>query len=114
MIAPNLCALLDLPLQDGDPLDAIARQLRERHLLLVIDNCEHLIDAIAQLSETLLRGAPHLHILATSREGLRAEGEHVQRLDALAFPPREMPTEGYPALQYPCLLYTSPSPRDRG
>ncbi len=58
MIAPNLCALLDLPLQDGDPLDAIARQLKERHLLLVIDNCEHLIDAIALLSETLLRGAP--------------------------------------------------------
>ncbi|MCM2461011.1 helix-turn-helix transcriptional regulator [Pseudomonas sp. CG7] len=103
MIAPNLCALLDLPLQDGDPLDTLARQLKERHLLLVLDNCEHLIDAIAQLSETLLRGAPHLHILATSREGLRAEGEHMQRLDALAFPPREMPIEGYPALEYPAL-----------
>ncbi|MBT2337735.1 MULTISPECIES: ATP-binding protein [Pseudomonas] len=103
MIAPNLAALLDLPLQDGDPLDAIARQLKERRLLLVIDNCEHLIDAVAQLSETLLRGAPHLHILATSREGLRAEGEHVQHLDALAFPPREMPVEGYPALEYPAL-----------
>jgi DNA-binding winged helix-turn-helix (wHTH) protein len=96
MIAPNLRALLDLPLQDGDPLDAIARQLKERHLLLVIDNCEHLIDAIAQLSETLLRGAPHLHILATSREGLRAEGEHVQRLDALAFPPGKCPSRVIP------------------
>lgn len=103
MIAPDLCALLDLPRHDGDPLDAIARQVKERHLLLVIDNCEHLIDTIAQLSETLLRGAPHLHILATSREGLRAEGEHVQHLDSLAFPPRETPIEGYPALEYPAL-----------
>ena len=103
MIAPNLCALLDLPLHDGDSLDSIARQLKARHLLLVIDNCEHLIDTVAVLCETLLRGAPHLHVLATSREGLRAEGEHVQRLDALAFPPREMPIEGYPAVEYPAL-----------
>lgn len=103
MIAPNLCALLDLPLHDGDPLDAIARQLKERYLLLVIDNCEHLIDAVALLCETLLRGAPHLHVLTTSREDLRAEGEHVQRLDALAYPPRETPIEGYPAVEYPAL-----------
>lgn len=103
MIAPNLCALLELPPCDGEPLEIIVRQLKERHLLLVIDNCEHLVDAVAQFSETLLRGAPHLHILATSREDLRAEGEHVQRLDALAFPPRGMPIEGYPALEYPAL-----------
>ncbi len=103
MIVPNLCALLELPLHDGHPLDTIARQLKERHLLLVVDNCEHLIDAVAQLCETLLRGAPHLHILATSRESLRAEGEHVQRLDSLAFPPRGTCIEGYPALQYPAL-----------
>lgn len=103
MIAPNLCALLELPPYGGEALDVIVRQFKERHLLLVIDNCEHLIDAVAQFCETLLRGAPHLHILATSREDLRAEGEYVQRLDALAFPPREMPIEGYPALQYPAL-----------
>lgn len=103
MIAPNLCALLELTLHDGEPLDAIVRQLKDRHLLLVIDTCEHLIDAVALLCETLLRGAPHLHILATSREGLRAEGEHVQRLDSLAFPPRGMAIEGYPALEFPAL-----------
>ncbi|MBC3361723.1 winged helix-turn-helix domain-containing protein [Pseudomonas sp. SWRI154] len=103
MIAPNLCALLDLSLQDGEPLETVIRPLKERHLLLVIDTCEHLIDAVALLCETLLRGAPHLHILATSREGLRAEGEHVQRLDSLALPPRGMAIEGYPALAYPAL-----------
>lgn len=103
MIAPNLCALLELSSQDGEPLEAIVRPLKERQLLLVIDTCEHLVDAVAQLCETLLRAAPHLHILATSREGLRAEGEHVQRLDSLAIPPRGMIIEGYPALEYPAL-----------
>lgn len=102
-IAPNLSALLDLPLHDGEPFEVIARQLRERNLLLVIDNCEHLVDAVAQLCETLLRGAPRLHILATSRESLRAEGEHVQRLDCLAYPPRGLTIEGYPALEFPAL-----------
>jgi len=102
-IMPNLCALLELPLHEGEPLEGIVRQLRGRHLLLVIDNCEHLIDDVARLCETLLRGAPHLHILATSREGLRAEGEYIQRLDSLAFPPRGTLIEGYPALQYPAL-----------
>jgi len=103
MIAPNLCALLELSPQDGAPLEAILRPLKDRHFLLVIDTCEHLIDAVALLCETLLRGAPHLHILATSREGLRAEGEHVQRIDSLALPPRGMAIEGYPALEYPAL-----------
>ena len=103
MIAPNLCALLELSPQDGAPLETILRPLKDRHLLLVIDTCEHLIDAVALLCETLLRGAPHLHILATSREGLRAEGEHVQRLESLALPPRGMAIEGYPALEYPAL-----------
>ncbi|MCW1246767.1 helix-turn-helix transcriptional regulator [Pseudomonas sp. SAICEU22] len=103
MIAPNLCALLELSPQDGAPLETIFRPLKDRHFLLVIDTCEHLIDAVALLCETLLRGAPHLHILATSREGLRAEGEHVQRLESLALPPRGMSIEGYPALEYPAL-----------
>jgi predicted ATPase len=56
-------------------------------MLLVIDNCEHLIDAIALLSESILRGAPDVNILATSRESLRAEGEFVQRLESLDCPP---------------------------
>ena len=56
-------------------------------MLLVIDNCEHLIDAVALLCESILRGAPQVHILATSRESLRAEGEFVQRLESLDCPP---------------------------
>ena len=102
MILPNLAALLDLTAVEHEPLATFARSLQERQLLLVIDNCEHLLDDIALISETLLRHAPKLHILATSREALRAEGEYVQRLDPLACPPatgNRAQALGYPALQ---------------
>ncbi|MBK5511436.1 ATP-binding protein [Pseudomonas sp. TH15] len=87
MITAHLATLLDLALHDGEPMNSLATCLRERQMLLVIDNCEHLIDAIALLCEGILRGAPQVHILATSRESLRAEGEYVQRLESLDCPP---------------------------
>nr|WP_314565110.1 winged helix-turn-helix domain-containing protein [uncultured Pseudomonas sp.] len=102
MILPNLAALLDLPHVEHEPLATFARSLQERQLLLVIDNCEHLLDDIALISEALLRHAPRLNILATSREALRAEGEYVQRLEPLACPPatgNRAQALGYPALQ---------------
>jgi predicted ATPase len=79
--------LLELSLHDAEPMSGLAAFLRDRQMLLVIDNCEHLVDAIALLSESLLRAAPEVHILATSRESLRAEGECVQRLESLDCPP---------------------------
>lgn len=87
MITTHLATLLDLSLRDAEPMSCLTTFLRERQMLLVIDNCEHLIDAIALLSESILRGAPDVHILATSRESLRAEGEFVQRLESLDCPP---------------------------
>ncbi|MFN3357836.1 MAG: ATP-binding protein [Pseudomonas sp.] len=102
MILPNLAALLDLSYAEDEAPATFARRLQEHHLLLVIDNCEHLLDAIALISESLLRHAPRLHILTTSREALRAEGEYVQRLDPLACPPatgNRAQALGYPALQ---------------
>jgi predicted ATPase/DNA-binding winged helix-turn-helix (wHTH) protein len=64
--------------------------LRRQHLLLVIDNCEHLIEAVARIAETLLHGAPRLHILATSQEPLEAEGEHIFRVRPLTVPPTDI------------------------
>ncbi len=87
MVTTHLATLLDLSPHDGEPVSEIATFLRDRQMLLVIDNCEHLLDAIALLCEGLLRGAPQVHILATSRESLRAEGEFVQRLESLDCPP---------------------------
>lgn len=56
-------------------------------MLLILDTCEHLIEAVAALASQIFIAAPQVHILATSREALRVEGEHVYRLDPLACPP---------------------------
>jgi len=56
-------------------------------MLVVLDNCEHALDAVATLAESLLKGAPGIHLLATSRQPLRGEGEFQYHLAALAVPP---------------------------
>ncbi|NDU72967.1 AfsR/SARP family transcriptional regulator [Actinomadura sp. DSM 109109] len=58
-------------------VDSLAGHVRDRRLLLVLDNCEHLVDAVAPLVQHLLRAAPGLRVLATSRERLAVPGEHV-------------------------------------
>lgn len=80
-------------------LPALLARLRERRALLLLDGCEHLIDAVAGLAERLLRDAPRLHILVTSREPLRAAGEWVHRLAPLELPP---PQAVAPALLARC------------
>jgi predicted ATPase len=65
-------------------LDSLATALLERQALLVIDNCEHVIDALADLVEVLLSSSPALTVLATSREGLAIDGERLVAVPALA------------------------------
>ena len=67
----------------------MASALGGRRLLLVLDNCEHVIEAAARLAEAVLRADPHARVLATSREPLRAPGEYVYRVLSL-----EVPAEG--------------------
>jgi predicted ATPase/DNA-binding SARP family transcriptional activator/DNA-binding CsgD family transcriptional regulator/Tfp pilus assembly protein PilF len=62
--------------EPGRPLvEVLAQSVSEKTLLLVVDNCEHLIDAVARLIDFLLASCPRLHVMATSREPLRVEGE---------------------------------------
>jgi predicted ATPase len=61
--------------------------LREKRLLLLLDNCEHIIDAAAMLIDRLMKACPHVRILATSREPLRVEGERTERVVSLAEEP---------------------------
>jgi predicted ATPase/DNA-binding SARP family transcriptional activator len=75
------------------PADAVADHLRDRCLLLVLDNCEHLVQAVAALALRLLRAAPGLRILATSRERLGVPGEHVLVVPGLAVPGLAVPDE---------------------
>jgi predicted ATPase/DNA-binding SARP family transcriptional activator len=66
--------------------DVLVEALADRSLLLVLDNCEHVVADVAQLVDGLLRGAPDVHVLATSREPLAVDGELVWSLPALAVP----------------------------
>jgi predicted ATPase/DNA-binding winged helix-turn-helix (wHTH) protein len=66
---------------------AVARMLANRPFLLVLDNCEHVIDAAAELVEAIMRACPHALVLATSREALRIDGEHVFHVPPLNLPP---------------------------
>jgi predicted ATPase/DNA-binding SARP family transcriptional activator len=67
-------------------LNALVETLRERHMILVLDNCEHLVEVTARTVETLLRACPKLHILATSREALGVSGERAWLVPGLAVP----------------------------
>jgi predicted ATPase/DNA-binding SARP family transcriptional activator len=71
----------------GDPCAVLARRVRSSELLIVLDNCEHVIAAAAHLAETLLGGAAKVRVLATSREPLDVAGEEVFRLRLLSLPP---------------------------
>jgi predicted ATPase/DNA-binding winged helix-turn-helix (wHTH) protein len=74
----------------GDEISAesVARAVGAQKLLLVIDNCEHVIDAAAMLAETIVRMCSRTTILATSREVLKIEGEYVYRVPPLDVPPQ--------------------------
>ncbi len=71
------------------PSDTIVDFVQSKQMLLVLDNCEHVIDACARLAEQLLTTCPNLHILATSREPLKIEGENVWQVPTLAVPPAQ-------------------------
>jgi predicted ATPase len=72
-------------------------------VLLVLDNCEHIVAAAASLAARVLRTAPGVHILATSREPLRVEGERLVRLPRLASPPPETHIAAEEALKFPAV-----------
>jgi predicted ATPase/DNA-binding winged helix-turn-helix (wHTH) protein len=69
--------------------EMVARAISDRDLLLLLDNCEHVIDAAADLAEMILRWCPRITILTTSREVLRIDGEYAHRVSPLAVPDEE-------------------------
>jgi predicted ATPase/DNA-binding winged helix-turn-helix (wHTH) protein len=104
-LASLLASQLGLGAVSDQPLPIILSVLREQRMLLVFDSCEHLIEAIAALTENIFRDAPQVHILVTSREALRAEGEQVHHLPPLECPPPDAESLtatqalGFPAVQ---------------
>jgi len=105
LVAHALAAVLGVKEAAAAPLDeALRAHLADRALLLVLDNCEHLTQACANIARDILEFAPGVRIVATSRERLNVRGEQVYRLDPLAAPqagPDIVPEElaSYPAAQ---------------
>jgi predicted ATPase/DNA-binding NarL/FixJ family response regulator len=91
LVAQAIAGALGLHGRAGAPEEALADYVADRQLLLVLDNCEQLVDAAAKLADLLLRGAAGLRVLATSRESLNIVGETV-----LPVPPLPAPEAGRP------------------
>lgn len=88
---------------DRPPLELLTTYLRAKQTLLILDNCEHLLDACAALAETLLQQCPQVTLLATSREALNIGGETPWRVPSLTRPRVESDWDGQPAALPPLL-----------
>ncbi|MBB4377129.1 Predicted ATPase [Bradyrhizobium sp. Rc3b] len=101
LVASTVAAALGLVVHHNDPSDSIVNFLRGRRLLLVLDSCEHVIDAVARLAEDIHREAPGVAILATSRESLLVAGEQIFELAPLRGPPQGTRLSAGEVLNYP-------------
>lgn len=87
LVPKTVASAMSVPEQPGrDIANTLVEALRPRTVLLVLDNCEHLLAACRNLAATLLRSCPQVHILATSREGLGVPGETLWRVPSLSGP----------------------------
>jgi predicted ATPase/DNA-binding CsgD family transcriptional regulator len=87
LVAVTVADVLGVGQEPGRPvLDTLVEAVGERSLLVLLDNCEHVIGACAKLADALLRGCPNLALLATSREPLGIDGERVYRVPSMAVP----------------------------
>ena len=94
LVPTSLAQVLGVPERAGKPLtDALCAHLRKLQVLLILDNCEHLLGAGAQLVDALLRKAADTTVLTTSREPLRTAGEQVYPLQPLSLPESEANVE---------------------
>jgi len=102
LVIVHIARLLGLPAGESPSLHSLIAHLRGYNLLLVLDNCEHVVAAITSVAEALLQNCPELNVLATSREAMRGAGEWVERLAPLAVPATDRPS-AVEALRYPAV-----------
>ncbi|WP_441260368.1 ATP-binding protein [Bradyrhizobium sp. 521_C7_N1_3] len=86
LVLPTIAGALGYTVHTGDLMTAFASFVADRRLLLILDCCEHVIDAVAHVAARLFQRAPNLHLVATSREVLRADGETVYFIEPLDLP----------------------------
>jgi predicted ATPase/DNA-binding winged helix-turn-helix (wHTH) protein len=88
LVPAATASVLGLKMAGGEgAAEPVARAIGRRKILLVLDNCEHVVESAAQLTETVLSLCPNVTVLATSREALRIAGEYVYRVPPLEVPP---------------------------
>ncbi|TMJ58304.1 MAG: transcriptional regulator [Alphaproteobacteria bacterium] len=100
LVPSALGAALGVHPSAANPLAGLAAWLRDKAALIVLDSCEHVIGAAAAVAEAVLKAAPNVSILTTSREPLRAEGESLHRLPALELPSDSVGLSASDALRY--------------
>ncbi|HEX5655657.1 MAG TPA: AAA family ATPase, partial [Polyangiales bacterium] len=103
LVPHAIASALGLVVHSANVLAALSRFVRDRQLLLVLDNCEHMLPAIAACVERLLPEAPDVHVLTTSRAALRVPGEQVHKLVGLAAPALSTGLTAEGALAYPAV-----------
>ncbi len=87
LVASSLALVLGLSANTDDPMRDVLKALNTKKILLLCDNCEHVLAEAAQVALAIIGGSEGVAILATSREAIRVRGEHVQPLGALKAPP---------------------------
>lgn len=97
----RIAEAIEAPIADiGSPRAGILAHLRTQRTLLIFNNCEHLLDGIAEIVETLLQTCPGVYAIATSRERLGIAGELVRSVASLAYPAADVPLTAASALDY--------------
>src|SRR3984893_1025109 len=103
LVPSSVASTLGLPVHSSDPTPGLIALLRNKRILFILDSCEHVIETSAALAERIFLDAPQVHVLATSRESLRVEGEHVHRLLPLGSPPEDAGLTAAQALGFPAV-----------
>ena len=101
LVPTAIASALGFMVQTQDPVIGLLTFIGDRKILLVLDNCDHVIGVAAALAERVVSETPQAHVLATSREALRVEGEHVHLLYSLDCPPEDASLTAMEALRYP-------------
>ena len=103
LVPSALASVLGLIVLSESPLPTLIKFLRNKRALIVLDNCDRMIEAAAELVDRIFKDAPSVHTLVTSREPLRVNGEHVHRLAALESPPAKTEIKATEAIAFPAV-----------
>jgi predicted ATPase/DNA-binding winged helix-turn-helix (wHTH) protein len=103
LVAAALATVLGLSVPSDGPVPNLVAFLARERMLILLDNCEHVIGAVAELTERIFATAPNVQLLTTSRERLRAAGEWVYRLPPLRVPPRDGADTAEAVLAFPAV-----------